>query len=59
MDKLMAAMNSYHDKFNKHFPTMCFTVTNEDEIVEMIDKCLKADKSAEDLYKLDYKHNLY
>lgn len=59
MDKLMAVMDSYHDKFNKHFPTMCFTITSDEELIEMIDKCLKADKSAEDLYKLDYKHNLY
>jgi hypothetical protein len=59
MDKLMAAMDRYHDKFNKHFPTMCFMGSTDDEFVEMIDKCLKADKSAEDLYKLDYKHNLY
>ncbi len=59
MDKLIAAMDRYHDKFNKHFPTMCFMGSTDDEFVEMIDKCLKAGKSAEELYKLDYKHNLY
>nr|DAV98564.1 MAG TPA: L1 Poxvirus entry protein complex L1 and I2 [Caudoviricetes sp.] len=52
-------MDSYHDKFNKYFPTMCFMGSTDDEFVDMIDKCLKAGKSAEDLYKLDYKHNLY
>ena len=59
MDKLMAAMDRYHDKFNKHFPTMCFMGSTDDEFVEMIDKCLKADKSAEELYKLDYKNRVY
>lgn len=59
MDKLEKAMNRYHDKFGKHFPTMCFTITSDEELIEMIDKCLKADKSAEELYKLDYKHNIY
>lgn len=59
MDKFDVIMGKYHDKFNKYFPTMCFMLATDDELIKMMEDCMKSGKSAEDLYNLDYKNNVY
>lgn len=51
-DKLEKAYDRYKEKFNDNFPTIPLSETREDEeIIEMIDICIKVEK---DVYDMGY-----
>lgn len=52
-------MSKYYDQFGMHFPTMCFQTATDEEMSEMMSQCIKANRSAEDLFDLDYENNEY
>ena len=54
MKDLMKLMDAYYEKFGDVFPTMCFQTDTREEIADKIDQCIKAEKTAEDLFGLDY-----
>lgn len=47
-------MEKYREKFGSNFPTMCFLGASISEVNSMIEKCLKQEKSAEEIFSLDY-----
>lgn len=58
MKTLMELLDMYYEKFNDMFPTMCFRTATDEEMMSMIEQCIKKNKSAEELFDLDY-DNMY
>lgn len=49
-------MEEYESFFGDAFPTFCFTYLSTDEMIQIIDECLEAEK---DVYEMGYlKNNL-
>ena len=58
-DMLMKYLDEYADVFEDQFPTMCFQTASDDEMIQMIMDCIRSNKTAEQLYQLDYENNIY
>ena len=56
--ELDVLMDKYEQQFGDIFPTMCFQTDSDEELKRKIEKCLKQNESAEELFDLDY-NNLY
>lgn len=59
IEKFDAAMQEYMGKFGDYFPTMCFQTDTEEQMIERINQCVKENKTAEELFDLDYENNVY
>lgn len=57
MENLMKLLDAYYEKFGDMFPTMCFQTATDKEMKTMIERCIKEDKSAEELFDLDYDYD--
>ena len=57
MENLMELLDAYYEKFGDTFPTMCFQTSTDKEMKAMIERCIKDDKSAEELFDLDYDYD--
>lgn len=53
----MKLLDAYYEKFGDMFPTMCFQTSTDKEMKAMIEQCIKEDKSAEELFDLDYDYD--
>ena len=49
INKLDEAQKLYEKKFNDVFPTFSFMGTEPDELIQMINECIAADKDAYDI----------
>ncbi len=58
-DRLMSWLDEYYEEFGDQFPTMCFQTESEDEMIRLIRDCIESNNTAEELYQLDYVHNVY
>lgn len=58
-DMLMKYLDEYADVFEDQFPTMCFQTASDDEMIQLIKDCIHNQKTAEELYQLDYEKNIY
>lgn len=47
MDKLDKSLEEYQDHFEENFPMMLCRTMEEEEIIEIIEKCLKNDEPYE------------
>lgn len=43
-ERLITAMHEYESRFGYLFPRMCLQDASDDEVIELIEKCLKDDK---------------
>lgn len=50
-EKLQKALEQYKKKFNDDFPTIPFYNKEDEEIIDIIDECIEANK---DVYDLGY-----
>ena len=54
MSKVDDLLKKYEDVFGDMFPTMCFQDEDWDSICDKIEQCLKQNKTAKELFNLDY-----
>lgn len=47
MDKMTKLINEYVDTFQTNFPLFCVMGASEEDVVEMIEECLKTGKPYE------------
>lgn len=53
------ALAEYVERFNDGFPTMEVSADTDDEIIEMIQKCINAGKNAYEMGFATHDDNLY
>lgn len=53
----MKLLDEYYEKFGDMFPAMCFQTSTDKEMKVMVERCIKEDKSAEELFDLDYDYD--
>lgn len=53
-ERLMDTLDKYYSLFGDCFPTMCFQSDTNEELIQKADRCIKEERTAKDLFHLDY-----
>lgn len=53
MDEILDVLNQYYNKFQRDFPTIGYMDTPDEEIIGIVNACIKSNVPYEDLFNKD------